>query len=56
MTDQLALAITTGVVMGTIMAIPLIGLCYAVRQLTKVVARSKLSLDDYLALELGEQP
>ena len=52
MSDQLALAITTGVIIGMILAVPLMCLYYAVRQLTKVVAMSKLSLDDYLELEL----
>lgn len=56
MSEQLTLAIVTGVIIGAICAVPLTLMYFTLRQLLKIVARSKLSLYDYLALELGDLP
>ncbi len=54
MSDQFYFAVVTGVVYGMITAVPLLAIWGALRVLTRVVAKSKLSLDDYLALELKD--
>ncbi len=43
-------AVVTGVVIGMILVVPLLVLLGSVKILIKVIARSKLSLDDYLKL------
>lgn len=56
MTPEMHCAIVTGAIIGTIMAIPLLIIYRTLRLLLKVIAQSKLSLDDYLDLELERKP
>lgn len=50
MNDTIIFAIVSGATCGAIVALPLIAIYYTLRILLRVVAKSKLSLDEYLEL------